>query len=124
MATKLWAVLLVLFTTFITSSAQLLYKFGSATLTFDIIGILTNYYLIAGIVLYAVGGILMILSFRGGEVSVLYPIIATSYIWVSFLSIKFLGESMNFFKWIGIILIISGIISIGFGSKDSVPGVL
>ena len=124
MTTKLWAVLLVLFTTLLTSSAQLLYKFGSATLTFDIIRILTNYYLITGIVLYAIGGILMILSFRGGEVSVLYPIIATSYIWVSFLSIKFLGETMNYFKWIGVILIISGIISIGFGSKDSVPGVV
>lgn len=124
MTTKLWAVLLVLFTTLLTSSAQLLYKFGSATLTFDIIKILTNYYLIAGIILYAVGGALMIISFRGGEVSVLYPIIATSYIWVSFLSIKFLHESMNFFKWMGVILIISGIVSIGLGSKDSIPGVL
>src|SRR3989338_9186052 len=112
MATKLWAALLVLFTTLLTSSAQLLYKFGSATLTFDIIGILTNYYLLGGIFLYAIGGTLIILSFRGGEVSVLYPIIATSYVWVSFLSIKFLGESMNVFKSIGVIAIIAGIISI------------
>ena len=124
MTTKLWAILLVLFTTLLTSSAQLLYKFGSATLTFDITGILTNYYLIAGIFLYAVGGVLMIVSFRGGEVSVLYPIIATSYIWVSFLSIIFLKETMNFFKWFGVLAIIFGIISIGFGSKDSVPGVI
>ena len=124
MATKLWAALLVLFTTLLTSSAQLLYKFGSATLTFDIIGILTNYYLLGGIFLYAIGGTLIILSFRGGEVSVLYPIIATSYVWVSFLSIKFLGESMNVFKSIGVIAIIAGIISIGYGSKDSVPGAI
>jgi|SRR3989344_2974164 len=124
MATKLWSILLVLFTTLLTSSAQLLYKFGSATLTFNITSILTNYYLLGGILLYAVGGILMILSFRGGEVSVLYPIIATSYIWVSWLSIFFLNERMNAFKWFGVAFIIFGIISIGYGSKDHIPGAM
>ncbi len=124
MATKLWAALLVLFTTLLTSSAQLLWKKGSATLTFDILNIITNYYIIGGILLYVIGGALMIISFRGGEVSVLYPIIATSYIWVSLLSVKFLGEVMNFYKWLGIMAIIAGIISIGFGSKDSVTGAI
>ena len=124
METKLWAALLVLFTTLLTSSAQILYKKGADTLTFDILGILTNSYLISGLLLYAIGGILIIVSFRGGEVSVLYPIIATSYIWVSFLSIIFLGEVMNALKWIGVISIIVGIISIGYGSKDTVPGAI
>lgn len=124
MATKLWATLLVLFTTLLTSSAQILWKKGSAYLTFDILSILTNYYLIGGILLYIVGGILLIISFRGGEVSVLYPIIATSYIWVSLLSVKFLGETMNQFKWIGIGTIIMGIVLIGYGSKDHIPGAL
>lgn len=120
MATKLWAALLVLFTTLLTSSAQILWKKGSATLSFDILGILTNYYILGGILLYVVGGALIIIAFRGGEVSVLYPIVATSYIWVSFLSIRFLGEAMNNFKWLGIIAIIAGIISIGYGSKEHI----
>ena len=124
MATKLWAALLVLFTTLLTSSAQILWKIGSATLSFNIVNILTNYYLIGGVILYIVGGALIIISFRGGEVSVLYPIIATSYIWVSFLSMKFLGEMMNLYKWIGIAGIIAGIVLIGFGSKDHVPGAI
>jgi len=124
MATKLWAALLVLFTTFLTSSAQLLWKKGSATLTFDVLSILSNYYLIGGVLLYIIGGTLLIFSFRGGEVSVLYPIIATSYIWVSFLSIYFLNESMNFYKWSGVIGIIIGIALIGYGSKDHIPGAL
>lgn len=124
MATKLWAALLVLFTTLLTSSAQILWKKGSALLTFDIFGILTNYYIIGGLLLYVIGGILMIVSFRGGEVSVLYPILATSYIWVSFLSIFFLSEKMNIFKWFGVAFIMLGIISIGYGSKDHLPGAL
>ena len=124
MATKLWAALLVLFTTLLTSSAQILWKKGSATLNFNILRVLANNYIMGGILLYVVGGILIIISFRGGEVSVLYPIIATSYIWVSLLSVRFLGEVMNVFKWLGIITIILGIVLIGFGSKDSVPGAI
>ncbi|MBI2657164.1 hypothetical protein HYX08_00545 [Candidatus Woesearchaeota archaeon] len=124
MATKVWAMFLVLFTTLLTSSAQLLWKKGSETLAFDVMGIITNYYIIGGILLYVVGGALLIISFRGGEVSVLYPIIATSYVWVSLLSIKFLGEVMNNFKWLGISSIILGIVLIGFGSKEPVPGAI
>ena len=124
MATKLWALMLVLVTTLLVSSAQILYKLGSANLNFDVLKILTNYYLIGGILLYAVGGILIILAFRGGEVSVLYPIIATSYIWVSFLSNIFLGEKINLWKWVGVSAIVLGIMVIGFGSKNSVAGTI
>ena len=109
----------VLFCTLLTSTAQLFYKYGAAKLSFDILSIITNYELIMGMVLYAVGGILIILSFRGGEVSVLYPIIAMSYIWVSFLSIYFLNESMNLFKWLGVFTIVAGIVFIGYGSKKA-----
>ena len=121
MATKLWAILLILFTTLLTSSAQILYKLGIPALKFDLNSALTNYYLIGGLLLYGIGALLMIISFRGGEVSVLYPIIATSYIWVSILSIYFLGEKMNTFRWIGVFIIIVGIVSIGYGSKERVP---
>ena len=121
MATKLWAALLVLFTTLLTSSAQILWKIGSKTLTPDVSGILTNYYIIAGIIIYVFAGALLIISFRGGEVSVLYPIIATSYIWVSILSIYFLGERMNYFRWIGVFIIIAGILSISYGSREKIP---
>ena len=117
MKTKLWAMGMVLFCTLLTSTAQLFYKYGSATLNFNILSIITNTSLLMGLLLYAVGGTILILSFRGGEVSVLYPIIATSYIWVSFLSIYFLGESMNIFKWLGVFTIMIGIILIGYGSN-------
>jgi|TARA_B100001964_G_scaffold228947_1_gene280698 undecaprenyl phosphate-alpha-L-ara4N flippase subunit ArnE len=119
MSTKLWAMGIVLASTLLTSTAQLFYKFGAEKLEFDILSIITNVNIIAGILLYAVGGILLIISFRGGEVSVLYPIFATSYIWVSFLSIYFLGEVMNIFKWTGIFVIIAGIILIGYGSEKA-----
>ena len=116
MKTKLWAMGLVLFCTLLTSTAQLFYKFGAEKLTFNIFSIITNVELLTGLALYAVGGVLILISFRGGELSVLYPILATSYIWVSFLSIYFLNEVMNIFKWVGIFVIIAGIILINYGS--------
>lgn len=117
MKTKLWAIALMFLTTLLTSVAQIFYKFGAVKLNFNLLEQLTNYPLIIGMALYIIGAFLVILSFRGGEVSVLYPIIATSYIWVSFLSIYFLNEVMNIFKWGGVFVIFFGIVLIGYGSK-------
>ena len=119
MSTKLWAMGIILFSTFLTSTAQLFYKFAVEKLSFNILSIITNVNLLVGMALYIVGGILLIISFRGGEVSVLYPIYATSYIWVSFLSIYFLGEAINIFKGLGVFVIIAGIVLIGYGSKKA-----
>ena len=76
----------------------------------------TNYHLFGGVGLYAIGTILFIPALKGGELSVLYPFVALNYIWVSLLSVKFLGEKMNRFKWLGIALIIIGVSFIGLGS--------
>jgi drug/metabolite transporter (DMT)-like permease len=59
----------------------------------------------------------MLIAFRGGELSVLYPLIALSYVWVAILSKIFLGDMMNPFKWAGIIFIMAGVSLIGIGGK-------
>ena len=119
MKTKSWAIALMVLCTLGTSTAQLLYKKGAAILTLDPVSLITNYYLIGGLLIYGVGALLMITAFKGGEVTVLYPIIATGYIWVSLLSIFFLNEAMNLMKWIGVITIIVGIILIGWSSRNT-----
>lgn len=118
MKTELWAIGLMVLCTAFTSVAQVFYKFGAAKLEFNIISLITNLPLITGMILYILGAFIMITAFKGGEVSVLYPIIATSYIWVSLLSIHFFNENLNFFRWIGIFVIIAGIIFISIGSKE------
>ena len=124
MSTKLWAALLVLCMTAFTSAGQIFYKLGSKTLEYNLQSIISNYYILAGILVYSIGGIGIIIALKYGEVSVLYPIIATSYIWVSLSSVFFLGESMNIFKWIGVILIMAGVTTIGLESKETAPGAL
>ena len=115
MATKLWAVLLVVFCTLLTSSAQVFLKFGASRLP----EIVTNLPLLVGFVLYGVAAVALIVSFKGGEVTVLYPIIATSYIWVTLLSNVYFSESLPFLKLAGVFFIIMGICSIGYGSRSS-----
>lgn len=112
------AILLILITTFLTSAAQILFKTTANDLVFDIVKIITNYNLLIGLLLYLIGGILVIISFRYGEITILYPILATSYVWVNLLSNYFFEEQINVFKWTGIAAIIIGVSLLGFGKKN------
>lgn len=112
--TKSWAVCLVLACTLLTSIGQILLKLGSEKLSFDL-SLLTNYNLIIGAILYAAAAGFLVVALKGGELSVLYPIIATSYIWVTLLSLFYLKESIHAFRWLGIVVIIIGISFIGKG---------
>ena len=126
MATKTWAVVIVIFCTLLTSSAQILLKFGAVRLP----EVVTNVPLLVGLCIYAFAAAALIVSFKGGEVTVLYPIIATSYVWVMMLSNVFLNEQLVPLKFAGVFSIIAGICCIGLGSKsknaanvNDVPGV-
>ena len=118
MKIKGWAIALVLFCTLLMSIGQLLYKKGANLLEFNLMAIITNYQLILGYGIYILAAILLIIALRYGELSVLYPITATSYIWIALLSMFFLSEVIGVYKWVGIILIIFGISFIGFGGKN------
>ena len=60
------------------------------------------------------------ISYRGGEASVLYPIFASSYVWVVLLSYHFLGETMNVFKILGVLVIVFGITLVARSGNDAV----
>lgn len=115
MATKLWAVCLVIFCTLLTSSAQILLKFGAQNLP----AIFSNVPLIVGLIIYGVAALALIISFKGGEVTVLYPIIATSYVWVTLLSNVYFQEQLSFLKFFGVFSIILGICFIGWSSRET-----
>ena len=116
MATKTWAVILVVFCTLLTSTAQILYKTGAERLPL----IFFNWPLIFGAMLYGIGALLLIIALRGGELTVLYPIIATSYVWVVILALLFLGEPIHYLRLVGIAMIIFGISWIAYGSRKMI----
>lgn len=107
------AIFLMVLCTLFTSVAQVFYKIGALRLP----ELFTNYHILIGLVLYGLGALVLVTAFKFGEVTLLYPIIATSYIWVSILSWIIFSETMGIFKLIGIASIIAGITVIAFGSK-------
>ena len=116
MATSLFSVFLVLLGTLVGAFGPILLKKASSKKLSEFKALITNYDLIGGVFLYVLGTILFILALRGGELSVLYPFVSVTYIWVCILSMKFLGEKMNLLKWGGIAMIILGVSFIGIGS--------
>ena len=112
MTTKLWAIALVILMTALTSTAQLLYKAGIAYFPHYL-----DWRIFAGILIYAIGAAMLLFAFKGGEVTVLYPIVATSYVWVGIFSWILFGESLNALRLAGIFTIVAGITVLGVGAN-------
>lgn len=92
---------------------QVLFKQASSELQISLPGLL-NLKLIGGMALYGIAMVLFIYSLRFGNLSALYPIIATSYIWVAIFSGWFLKEPISWNTWVGTIIIIIGIVFIHY----------
>jgi multidrug transporter EmrE-like cation transporter len=111
------SILLVFFCTVFGAAAQILGKIGMTHFVPNLLAILTNAPLIAGYALYGLNTLLMVLALRKGELSMLYPIIALTYVWVTLLSYTLLHEPPNAFKNCGIALIVTGVAVLGSGGK-------
>jgi uncharacterized membrane protein len=105
----LWTVALVLFCAVLGAFGQFLFKLGSASLTSNVASWLTNWRILLGMALYGISAVLFIVALRRGNLSLLYPLVATSYIWVTLLATGYLGEPFPPLKWLGIALIIGGV---------------
>ena len=116
MNTELWAIGLVALAAVLGSFGPLFLKKASDNLSFNLRSILRNKNLLIGILFYGISTIFFIIALKGGELSVLYPIVSITYVCVCFLSKKYLNENMNPMKWIGVSLIILGVTFIGLGA--------
>lgn len=124
MATELWAIGLVILATMVGAGGPILLKKASSRLeraaftnisTF-ISATAGNIPLVIGILIYALSFVIYTIALQGADLSVLYPLVSLSYVWVSLLSIRFLHERMNSIKWVGVVLIVSGAVLVGLGS--------
>jgi drug/metabolite transporter (DMT)-like permease len=105
-----WKILLLTaLAAFIGSIGQLEFKQGANNLQFDIKLLLTNYHLIAGLMVYALSTVLYIYALNKENLSILYPIIATSYIWTLIFSKIFLKEPVGLTSWAGVFFILLGV---------------
>jgi drug/metabolite transporter (DMT)-like permease len=118
------SLLLVFCCTLFGGVAQYLFKrstghalFSMTNGSVDWMSILTNYPLWIGLAFYGVSTLLMVLALRDGELSLLYPVISLTYIWVVFLSVLLLHEPLTVWKMGGVALICSGVALLGMKGK-------
>ena len=101
-------------------AAQFLIKTSTSHAMFDpasgrlsVEALLTNYPLWAGLTCYGASTVLLILALRDGELSLLYPVISLTYVWVVALSVLAFHEALNVWKVVGVGLICGGVALLG-----------
>ncbi|MCP5120713.1 MAG: hypothetical protein GY953_58715 [bacterium] len=112
------SIALVFGCTVLGAAAQILMKTGANVLgSTNPIDILTNPPLFGGYCLYGLSTVLLVLALRDGELSILYPVISLTYVWVTVLSVWFFSETINVFKLTGIAVIVLGVAVLGRDGK-------
>lgn len=117
------SVLIVVACTLMGAAAQVLIKLGAshlahASLMATFWSIFTVPTLFLGYCLYGIFAVLMVYALRYGELSILYPVIALTFVWVSILSAMVFHEPMNPMKISGIAVIVAGVAVLGWGGKN------
>lgn len=103
------AILVVLLAAFIGSVAQLLFKKVSNK---SLKQLISNFNFWLALFFYGISTIMFIIALKFGEITILYPVVASSYFWTSILAAKYFHEKMDILKWIGLSIIWLGIIII------------
>ena len=102
-------IIFIAFSAFFVATGQLFWKIGTEE------GII---YLGLGFFSYSLGALLLIISFRFGEVSVLHPFLSLNYIFALYLGLVVLEEEISLVRVFGVIVIILGVIMIGTTSHE------
>jgi drug/metabolite transporter (DMT)-like permease len=113
------SILLVLMCTVFGAAAQMLIKTGANALP-HVSGLMPNILamavdgpLVIGYSLYGISTVLLIIALRDGELSMLYPVIALTYVWVAGLSVVVFHEYLNPLRLVGVIVIVTGVAILG-----------
>ncbi len=113
----LGAIGLVIFGTLIGSWGAILFKLASREFSLNPMKLVKNWKLLLGGSCYLVSTVPFLIAIKYGELSLLFPFVSLSYVWVLLLSMIFLKEKMNMWKWLGIAFIIMGVTCIGLGKS-------
>ena len=93
---------------------QFLYKSGADTAGGTVMSYLLNLRIAVGVVCYIAVMVLFVAAFKkGGQLSVLYPIYATTFIWAAIIGWLAYGQNINPLNVAGMILLIGGMYLMG-----------
>jgi multidrug transporter EmrE-like cation transporter len=109
------SMLLVLIASVIGSFGAVFLKMGATRLDGSILSFV-NTRLILGVTLFLGSSVFYALGIRGGQLSVLYPMVSLGYIWTLLWSRLFFNEPFTSSKFLGLGLILLGVFFVGLGS--------
>ncbi len=115
MTTPVSSMLWVFTAGFIGSFGAAFLKAASARLRLNVVALLTNWHLMAGIAMYGLSSVFFVRGMAQGELSVLYPMVALGYMWTILWSRIFFGEPLTWGKIGGLALIFAGLALLGLG---------
>ena len=110
------SMLLVFAASVIGSFGAVFLKLGAAKITGSPLSFL-NSRLITGVSLFLSSSVFYALGIRGGQLSVLYPMVSLGYIWTLIWSKIFFHESFTREKFVGLALILLGVFFVGLGNS-------
>jgi len=114
MRTSPAAVWMFLLAAFLGALGQFLYKSGAERAGASISSYLFNARLLGGVVCYVAVMVLFVAAFKkGGALSVLYPIYATTFIWAALIAWMIYGTPIRPINVCGMALLVAGMYLMG-----------
>ena len=114
--TPVTSILLVMTAAVIGSMGAVFLKMGAEPLRYGWRNAL-NVKLAAGVGLFLGSSVFYLLGIRRGELSVLFPMVSISYVLGAVWSRVFFGEQFTKAKFVGLILIMTGVVFVGLGKQ-------
>jgi drug/metabolite transporter (DMT)-like permease len=114
--TPLISIVLVMTGSVIGSMGAVFLKMGAEPLRYGWRNAL-NLKLAAGVGFFLFSSIFYLLGIRKGELSVLFPMVSISYVLGAFWSKVFFGEEFTKMKFLGLALIMIGVVFVGLGKQ-------
>ena len=113
MKTPLLSIVLFLAASLLGAAGQYLYKSGADASDGSFLGYL-NPRIIGGVLAYVAVMVLFVAAFRrGGELSVLYPVYATTFIWAALIALAAYGTPIKPVNVAGMLLLVGGMFLMG-----------
>ncbi len=107
-------------TVLLISFGQVLLKLGAeglkngASCAVNLFGFCLSWHLLVGVFVYGAATVTWILTLKDMPLSIAYPVVSLSYVFVALLSVVLLGERLTLAYGLGLALIIAGVSLIAF----------
>ncbi|QDT08908.1 hypothetical protein [Planctomycetes bacterium K23_9] len=116
MNTPVASILLFILASVFGAVGQFLYKSGTDPASGSLISYVMNARILGGVVCYIAVMILFVAAFkRGGELSVLYPIYASTFVWASLIGLLAYGTPISLVDVGGMVRLFAGMFLMGWG---------